>query len=141
MLTKLDQGGCLGFQLDGLGSVFVGSQPLDEMTQAQSSDQLQIGVGHSICVEVHEIQQVEGSDFCDARQNLAGSHCGCCIAAIDGGPNSTFLDQSRPQLFGPAIPSSACGIDGGLRRFTEIELNEQSLPVAECAHYEAPEWG
>jgi len=38
--------------------------------------------------------------------------------------------QSRPQLFRPLIPSSARGIDGGPRRFTEVVLNEQSLPVA-----------
>ena len=28
------------------------------------------------------------------------------------------------------IPRSARGIDGGPRRFTEVVLNEQSLPVA-----------
>src|SRR5208283_4198421 len=83
MFAKLDQGGRLGFQLDVLGSVLVDSHSLDEMTQAQSFDQLQI-----------------------------------------------HLDQSRPKLFRPSIPSSACGIHGGLRRFTEVELNEQSLPVA-----------
>src|SRR5271157_2963842 len=42
----------------------------------------------------------------------------------------TFLDQLRPQLFRPWIPNSARGIDGGPRRFTEVVLNEQSLPVA-----------
>ena len=41
-----------------------------------------------------------------------------------------FLYQSRPKLFRPLIPSSAHGIDGGPRRFTEVVLNEQSLPVA-----------
>jgi len=33
-------------------------------------------------------------------------------------------------LFRPSIPNSARGIDGGPRRFTEVVLNEQSLPVA-----------
>ena len=37
----------------------------------------------------------------------------------------TFLDQLRPQLFRPWIPSSARDIDGGPRRFTEVVLNEQ----------------
>ena len=50
--------------------------------------------------------------------------------AFDGSPNFTFLCQSRPKLFRPLIPSSTCGIGGGLRRFTEVGLNEQSLPVA-----------
>jgi len=31
---------------------------------------------------------------------------------------------------GSAVPSTACGIDGGPRRITEVVLNEQSLPVA-----------
>gem|GEM_PF-4967780 len=38
--------------------------------------------------------------------------------------------ESRPELFRPLIPSTARGIDGGHRRFTEVVLNEQSLPVA-----------
>jgi len=130
MFAKLDQGGRLGFQLDVLGSVLVDSHSLDEMTQAQSFDQLEIHLDHAICVGVHEIQQVEGRNLCNAGQNLVGSHGGRRHAGIDGGLNSTILDQSRPKLFRPSIPSSACGIDGGLRRFTEVELNEQSLPVA-----------
>jgi len=43
---------------------------------------------------------------------------------------STFLYQSRPKLFKPLILSSARGSDGGPRRFTEVMLNEQPLPVA-----------
>jgi len=42
----------------------------------------------------------------------------------------TFLDKLRPQLFRPWIPSSARDIDGGSRWFTEVVLDEQSLPVA-----------
>ncbi|MGZ3386453.1 MAG: hypothetical protein ACXWNF_15310, partial [Isosphaeraceae bacterium] len=33
-------------------------------------------------------------------------------------------------LFRPWIPSPARDIDGGPQRFTEVVLNEQSLPVA-----------
>ena len=51
------------------------------------------------------------------------------FSGIDGCRNSTFLYQSRSKLFRPFLPSSACGIDGGPRRFTEVVLNEQSLPV------------
>ena len=42
----------------------------------------------------------------------------------------TFLDQLRPLLCRPWIPSSARDIDGGPRRFTEVVLDEQSLPLA-----------
>ena len=39
---------------------------------------------------------------------------------------STFLYQSRPKLFRALILSSARGIDGGPRRFTEVVLNDTS---------------
>src|SRR5208337_5473924 len=42
MFAKLEQGGHPGFQLDFRGSVLVFSQSLDEMTQAQSFDELQV---------------------------------------------------------------------------------------------------
>ncbi len=130
MLAKLDQGGRLGFHLDVLGSVLVDSQSLDEMTQVQSFGQLQVYVAAALVVDADEIQQVGGRDVCDAGQDLVGSHGGRCHAGIDGSPNFTFLYQSRPKLFRPSIPSSTRGIARGLRRFTEVELNEQSLPVA-----------
>jgi len=130
MFAELDQGGHLGFQLDVLGSVLVDSQSLDEMTQAQSFDQLQIHLDSAIFADVDEIQHVEGRDIGKPGQDLVGSDGGRLHAGIDGCLNSTFLDQSRPQLFRPSIPSSAGGIDGGPRRFTEVELNEQSLSVA-----------
>ncbi len=41
----------------------------------------------------------------------------------------TFLDQLRPQLFRPWIPSSARDIDGGSRRFTEVVLDGRSRPT------------
>ena len=41
----------------------------------------------------------------------------------------TFLDKLRPQLFRPWRPGSARGIDGGLRRFTEVEVNFRRLPL------------
>ena len=130
MFTKLEQGGHLGFQLDVLGSVLVDSQSLDEMTQAQSFDQLQVHFAAALFVDAAEIQQVGGRDVRDAGQDLVRSHGGRCHASIDGSPNFTFLCQSRPKLFRPLIPSSTRGIGGGLRRFTEVGLNEQSLPVA-----------
>src|SRR5208282_6248989 len=52
---------------------------------------------------------------------------------VSGCLNSTFLDISQhftAHLFRSWIPGSARGIDGGPRRFTEVVLNEQSLPVA-----------
>ncbi|MGZ3471683.1 MAG: hypothetical protein ACXWO1_19075, partial [Isosphaeraceae bacterium] len=52
---------------------------------------------------------------------------------ISGCLNSAFLDISQHftgHLFRPWIPSSARGKGGGPRRFTEVVLNEQSLPVA-----------
>ena len=100
------------------------------MTQAQSFDQLQVHFAAALLVDVDEIQQVGGRDVRNAGQNLVGSHGGRCHAGIDCCLNSTFLYQSRPQLFRPSIPSSARGIDGGPRRFTGVVLNEQSLPVA-----------
>src|SRR5208337_5666464 len=42
----------------------------------------------------------------------------------------TFLDQLRRQLLRPWIPSAARDIYGGPRRFTQVVLDEQSLPVA-----------
>src|SRR5271157_2001912 len=42
MFAELEQGGHPGFQLDVRGSVLVGSQSLDEVTQAQSFDQPQV---------------------------------------------------------------------------------------------------
>ena len=56
---------------------------------------------------------------------LARTVCGCL--------NSAFLDISQHftgHLFRPWIPTSARDIDGGPRRFTEVVLDEQSLPVA-----------
>ena len=52
---------------------------------------------------------------------------------VSGCLNSAFLDISQHftgHLFRPWIPSSARGIDGGSRRFTEVVFNELSLPVA-----------
>ena len=52
---------------------------------------------------------------------------------VSGCVNSAFLNISQHftgHLFRPWIPSSAHGIDGGPRRFAEVVLNEQSLPVA-----------
>src|SRR5271157_610335 len=51
---------------------------------------------------------------------------------------STFLHQSRLELLTPLIPSSARGIDGQPWRFTEVMLNEQSLPVAWRSHEGIP---
>jgi len=61
---------------------------------------------------------------------------------VSGCLNSAFLDISQHftgHLFRPWIPSSARGIDGGLRRFTEVVLNEQPLPVA-LWPYAGREW-
>ena len=52
---------------------------------------------------------------------------------VSGCVNSAFLDISQHftvHLFRPWIPSSAYDIDGGPRRFTEVVLDGQSLPVA-----------
>jgi len=125
MFAELDEGGRLGFQLDVLGSVLVDSQSLDEMTQAQPFDQLQVHLATAILVDAHEIQQVEGRYLRNAGQDLVGSQGGRRTAGIDGGLNCTCLYQSRPELFRPSIPSSARRIDGGPRRFTEVVLNEQ----------------
>jgi len=87
MFTKLDQGGQLGFQLDVLGSVLLDSHSLDEMTQAQSFDQLQVHFANALWVDVDEVRQVGGCEVCNAGQNLAGSH-GCRHdVGIDGCPN------------------------------------------------------
>ncbi len=46
--------------------------------------------------------------------------------------NSAFLNISQhftAHLFRPWIPNSTRGIDSGPRQFTEVVLNEQSLPV------------
>jgi len=51
---------------------------------------------------------------------------------VSGGVNSAFLNISQhftAHLFSPWIPSSTLGIDSEPRRFTEVVLNEQSLPV------------
>ena len=52
---------------------------------------------------------------------------------VSGCLSSAFLDISQHftgHLFRPWIPSSARGIDGGPRRFTEVVLNEEPLRVA-----------
>ena len=46
--------------------------------------------------------------------------------------NSAFLNISQyftVHLFSPWIPNSTRDVDGGPRRFTEVVLDEQSLPV------------
>src|SRR5271157_41314 len=129
MFAELEQGGHPGFQLDVRGSVLVGSQSLDEVTQAQSFDQPQVHPPCALVLDDDEIQQVGGRDVGNAGQNLVGSDGGRCHAGSDGGPNCTVRDQPRPLLFRPSIPSLACGIDGGPRRFTQVVLNEQSLLV------------
>jgi len=46
---------------------------------------------------------------------------------VSGCVNSAFLNKSQHftgHLFRPWIPSSARGINGGPRRFTEVVLNE-----------------
>ena len=91
MFAKLEQGGHPGFQLDVRGSVLVDSQSLDEMTQAQSFDQLHIHFATAVWVDFEEIQQVGGRDLRNTGQNLVGSHGGRCHAGIDGSPNFTFL--------------------------------------------------
>jgi hypothetical protein len=45
---------------------------------------------------------------------------------VSGGVNSAFLNKSQhftSHLFRPWMPSSARGIGGGPRRFTEVVLN------------------
>ena len=62
---------------------------------------------------------------------------------VSGCLNSAFLDISQHftgHLFSPWIPSSARGIDGGPRRFTEVVLNEQPLPVAWWSHHGRKWW-
>src|SRR5208282_1951837 len=93
---KLDQGGQLGFQLDVLGSVLVGSHSLDEMTQAQSFDELQIHFANALWVDVDEFHQVGGRDVRNAGQNLVGSHGSRRHAGIDGCPNRSLSQQSNP---------------------------------------------
>ncbi len=47
--------------------------------------------------------------------------------------NFVFLNISQHftvHLFRPWIPNSTRDVDGGPRRFTEVVLDEQSLPVA-----------
>jgi len=129
MFAKLEQGGHPGFQLDFRGSVLVFSQSLDEMTQAQSFDELQVHVPTALWVDFDEIQQVGGRDVGNAGQNLVGGDGSRFHAGIDGCPNCTCPYQSRGVRFRPSIPSSARGIHGGPRRFTEVVLNEQSLLV------------
>jgi len=141
MFAELDQGGRLGFQLDVLGSVLVDSQSLDEMTQTQLLDQLQVQLATAILVKAQEIERVVGRNLRKPGQDLVGSQGSRLIADIDGGLNCTCLDQARPELFRPSIPGSARGIDGGLRRFTELELDEQSLPVGERSHDGIPQRG
>src|SRR5271165_2356050 len=54
---------------------------------------------------------------------------------VSGCMNSAFHDISQHftgHLFSPWIPSSACGIDGGPRRSTEVVLNEQCSKQAEA---------
>src|SRR5271157_3687117 len=63
MFAELEQGGHLGFQLDVLGSVLVDSQSLEEMTQAQSFDQLQVHLDSAFFVDVDEIQHVDRRDI------------------------------------------------------------------------------
>ncbi len=87
MFAKLDQGGQPGFQLDVRGSVLVDSHPLDEMTQVQSFDQLQVHFANALWVDVDEFRQVGGREVCNAGQYLVGSHGGRCHAGIDGCPN------------------------------------------------------
>ena len=58
---------------------------------------------------------------------------GATLRDLEGRLNSAFLNISQHftiHLFSPWIPNSARGIDGGPRRFTEVVLDEQSLPVA-----------
>src|SRR5271157_2281945 len=102
---------------------------LEQVTQAQSFDQPQVHPPCALVLDDDEIQQVGGRDVGNAGQNLVGSDGGRCHAGSDGGPNCTVRDQPRPLLFRPSIPSLACGIDGGPRRFTQVVLNEQSLLV------------
>jgi hypothetical protein len=62
---------------------------------------------------------------------------------VSGCLNSAFLDISQHftgHLFRPWIPSSARGIDGDPRRFTEVVLNEQPLPVAWWSHHGRKWW-
>src|SRR5208283_886500 len=61
---------------------------------------------------------------------------------VSGCVNSANLDKSRQctaHLFSLWIPSSARGIDGGPRRFTEVVLNEQALPVASMKSSRSPD--
>ena len=88
MVAKLEQGGYPGFQLDVRGSVLVFSQSLDEMTQAQSFDELQVHLPTAVVVDFDEVQQVGGRDVGNAGQNLIGGDGGRFHAGIDGGPNS-----------------------------------------------------
>src|SRR5208337_905082 len=130
MVAELEQRGHPGFQLDFRASVLVFSQSLDEMTQAQSLDLLQVHLPIAPWVDLDEIQQVGGRDVGNAGQNLVGGDGGRFHAGIDGYPNFTDRYQSRPNLLRPSIPSSTRGIDGASLRFTDVVLYEQSLPVA-----------
>ena len=112
MIAKFEEGRHPGFQLDFRGSVLVGSQPLDEMAQAQPFDEIQVHLPTALVVNLDEIQQVGGRDVGDAGQDLVGGDGGRLDAGIDGCPNCTFLYESRPQHFRPSIASPARGIDG-----------------------------
>src|SRR5208337_1783509 len=48
--------------------------------------------------------------------------------------NARIARQYLGPFDGSAVTSSARGIDGGRRRFTEVGLNEQPLPVAWRSH-------
>jgi hypothetical protein len=69
-------------------------------------------------------------------RDAASAACDCWAGVLGDQAvnlNSAFLDISQHftgHLFSPRIPSSARGIDGGPRRFTEVVFNELSLPVA-----------
>jgi hypothetical protein len=51
---------------------------------------------------------------------------------------SLHFSTCTAQPVRPLVPSSARGSDGGPRRFTEVVLNEQALPVAWRSHVGIP---
>jgi len=91
MVHELEQGRHPGFQLDFRRSVLVFSQSLDEMTQAQLSDEIQIHLPIAVTLDLDEVQQVGCRDVGDAGQNLVGRDGSRFHAGIDGRTNRTSL--------------------------------------------------
>ncbi len=87
MVAKLEQGGHSGFELDFRRSVLVSSQSLDEMTQAQLLDEIQVHLPIAVTIHLDEVQQVGGRDVGHSSQNLVGGKGGRFQVGIDGSPN------------------------------------------------------